>query len=599
MSSNKTLSKNNGLSTILKAIKIIFKTAPFLFFLNISFYVILAFIPLLNLLIMQEMVNNVLAFINNEITILNPLIWLSFQCIVSVIAWLIESLHNLVLFKMRFKINYVLQMSIFDKTTKLPLKVFDDSISYDKIERASNAPEYVLQTVNRILEILKNLITVTGYFYMLFTLHWLLPISILILMIIPLYINLKLGKKRYEQAYQQTPIQRKLNYISTLLTGKEAAKELRLSNSVNYLTEKWKKKFDMTTTDQFLLEKKSMKYNLIIFSVKDICNLVFIILLLMLFTKKSYTPGEYFAFSQGITFSLSILGSIVNELATLSEDMRYVNNYLNFLDMEEEQSILPKTDFYGIKKSIEVKNLSFSYTNSNKKVLDNISFEIKKGEKIAIVGDNGAGKSTLINCITGLYKSNEGHIYFDNEEISTLNIYSLRNQISAVFQDFVRYHLTFKENICMNNIDYIDDSEEFNNIVNKVNLDEFLLNLKEGENSMLGTAFSNGQELSGGQWQKVALGRALFKNTDFIILDEPTSALDPITESHILNDFINLTNDKTAIFITHRLGICKKMDNIIVLKDGKKIEEGTHESLLREMGYYSKMYESQKEWYSK
>lgn len=589
---------NNTFKNLIKIIIFIYRTTPILFIINIVFYILLAFVPLLNLVIMKEVVNLVVDIIQNNGTISKGILLLFIQTLISILSWSAGSVHRLIGIKIKQKIDFSLQKMIIKKANNLPLVFFDDHESYNKVERASTAGDRSIGILTAILEIFKNLITLTGYLVMLYRLHWVLPVSILLLILFPLWVNIRIGHQKYKQAYEQTPTQRRISYLYNLLIGKQAAKELRLSKHDNYLSTAWEKLLWKNNTEQFNLEKKAVKSNLGVYSVKDISNLFFISSLLYISSKGRLTMGDYFIFSQGISFSLSMIGEVAQEISNIFEGAIFINDYYDFMNQEEESLNVYSDKPFIFKKEIKVENLSFQYPHSNRKTLENISFEIDHGEKIAIVGKNGAGKSTLINCIIGLYKTTEGKVLYDGIHIDQINPLNLRKKISAIFQDFVRYQLSVKINVCISDIQNIDNDEKIKKVVKETGIDSLIEKLIYGYDTELGTAFSGGQELSGGQWQKIGLTRALFKESEIIILDEPTAALDPIAESEILSKFIKSTKDKTAIFITHRLGICRDVDRIIVLDNGKLIEQGSHNELMKIKGEYADMFKSQSDWYN-
>ncbi len=220
---------------------------------------------------------------------------------------------------------------------------------------------------------------------------------------------------------------------------------------------------------------------------------------------------------------------------------------------------------------------------------------IKKGEKIVILGVNGSGKTTLSKLILGLYPPDEGEIYYDNISLDEIERESLYNHVSAISQNFVAYSLTLRENVAISDLKKISDDSIITDTIKNVGLGD-LLNSTDGLEMQMGREFG-GAELSGGQWQKLAIARGLFKPSEFIILDEPTSALDPIIETEILKQFIEIAKNKTAIIISHRVGLCKLADKIIVMKDGQICEIGTHSSLINNNGEYQRLYTSQEQWY--
>ncbi|MCP3776472.1 ABC transporter ATP-binding protein/permease [Paenibacillus sp. MZ04-78.2] len=216
---------------------------------------------------------------------------------------------------------------------------------------------------------------------------------------------------------------------------------------------------------------------------------------------------------------------------------------------------------------------------------------------MAIVGQNGSGKTTLTKLLLGLYKPTSGDILIDDLRINEIHPDNLRGHISALFQDFVKFQLSVRENIAFGNINLIHDDAFLESAVTKANAEPFLKNLPDGFDTLLGPTFSGGYELSLGQWQGLAISRAFLANSDIIILDEPTASLDPLSESTIFENLLNLSEEKTTIFISHRLGICRKVDRIIVMKDGSIIEQGDHTSLMSADGEYATMFRKQSTWY--
>nr|WP_246427788.1 ABC transporter ATP-binding protein [Paenibacillus phyllosphaerae] len=248
-------------------------------------------------------------------------------------------------------------------------------------------------------------------------------------------------------------------------------------------------------------------------------------------------------------------------------------------------------------EEIDLVNLSFSYPGANVDTLKNINLKIKKGEKIAILGGNGSGKSTLVNCLLGLYHPTKGSIYINGELLTSENLPSYRTAISAVFQDYYRYKLSIRQNVAVGDLSKENNEDLIELLLSGVGLFEEVKKMKKGINSLLGKEFTNGFELSGGQWQRLAIARGLINDSKLLIIDEPTSALDPLAEMEIMTRFFELNEDKTTVLITHRLGPVKYADRIIVLDSGVIVEEGNHEQLLMLNGLYSAMYLAQSQWY--
>lgn len=252
-----------------------------------------------------------------------------------------------------------------------------------------------------------------------------------------------------------------------------------------------------------------------------------------------------------------------------------------------------------IQHGIAINNVSFQYDGASRPALDGITFTIHAGEKIAIVGDNGAGKSTLAKVLLGLYKPSSGDIAVDGIPYSQLKADNLRSNVSAIFQDFVQYPFPVWENIGLGQVSELNNRSRLQSSSIQANTISFINKLPQEWDTVLGVHFDGGHELSYGQWQRIALNRAFYRNFEMIVLDEPTASLDPMTESAIFENLMSLTNDKTAVFITHRLGSCRFADRIIVLKHGQLVENGDHDTLMHLNGEYAAMFRKQASWYTK
>jgi ATP-binding cassette subfamily B protein len=295
-------------------------------------------------------------------------------------------------------------------------------------------------------------------------------------------------------------------------------------------------------------------------------------------------------FRQGQTAVTASLTSVNG----MYEDNLYLSNLSEYLDHEvPEQS---GTEIAGPDPAdgIRFENVSFNYPGSDKPALDNISLHIKPGESMAIVGENGSGKTTLIKLLTRLYSPTQGTIYFEGLDLKDWDIDTLRRKIGVIFQDFARYQLLVGENIGVGDVDHIEDDEKIREAADKGKAAEFITDLPGAYKTQLGTWFKGGNELSGGQWQKIALSRAFMRSkADVLILDEPTAAIDAKAEAEIFAHFEELTNNRISIIISHRFSTVRMADHIIVLDKAKVIEEGSHQSLLDSDGHYAKLFKLQ------
>ncbi|KQO17408.1 ABC transporter ATP-binding protein [Paenibacillus sp. Leaf72] len=557
------------------------------------------FIPILQMFLVTRLIDRITSFLipgaSSELfdTIIHIVL---LQIGLLILNSILKSIERIVMFQLKAKTKFYIQNEVGKKTTQISYENFENPQLYDEIYKASTG-DRSLDLVDASVQIVQDIFTLISYLIVIGTLlDWRLAGIICVLFVISLIANMKLGHLKFTQIMNQTPLNRKMNYFFSLLTGKDAAKEIRTFDLSNYLMNKWKKVYWSSYSDQQKLEIKAT----LILSILDVFIIVTVNLIILYLAQisyiKQYSIGLFVAVNQAITTSQSSISILSMQISRIYNNALYAKELFSFLEKKNEitgnhtEKIFPER----IEKGIYVKNLYFSYS-TGKYSLENVSFEIKKGQKIAIVGHNGAGKSTLAKCLLGLYNPSQGEIYYDDLEIRDIERQSFTKRVTSVFQDFVRYQLTLRENIGFGNVEKMDDEALLNNSINKAGLEKKIF--KKGFDTQLGTIFNGGVDLSIGQWQKISLSRAFISEAEIIILDEPTAALDPITEVEVFDKFLELSGDKTAIFITHRLGSCKSADNILVLDNGKLIEQGTHEELVKMNGEYAEMFKMQSEWY--
>lgn len=374
--------------------------------------------------------------------------------------------------------------------------------------------------------------------------------------------------------------------------------EVRFFKIFSYIKNLWKKDSLVYIHKKREIIRKHIIYN----SIADIFrNGVYIVILLI-------TAAEIFrnpAIGLGIFLLVFTLAdqfqtTTTNLLITIvgfTNDINYMKCILDIDNFEYEYVNSETTPF--VNADIKMKNVNFTYPDTNKQVLKNICVSIKQGEKIAIVGENGSGKTTFVNLLCALYVQDSGEISIGDKNIHK-NIQRVRKSISAVFQDFGKYEASIRENITISDSEKKSTDDDMDKLTRITGLYDFIYSQPDKYNEILGSFDEDGSNLSGGQWQRLALSRAAYRDeARIMILDEPTAALDPIAEANIYRNFSQLTGDKTVILISHRLGICSIVDRIIVFDNGSIIEDGSHEELIKNNGKYAKLYQSQAQWYEK
>jgi ATP-binding cassette subfamily B protein len=319
------------------------------------------------------------------------------------------------------------------------------------------------------------------------------------------------------------------------------------------------------------------------------------------------SPGMFMGIIAAVFGMINQLGW---QLSWALENISSVGEYIEDINMFKELSItddsLAEPDWEPVLiDTLEFRNVKFKYPGGDRFVLDGLSFILKSGVHYAFVGKNGTGKTTITKLLTGLYNEYEGEIFINNKELRQYPAGTLKALFSVVYQDFARYYISLEDNITLGDVagrvngdvPGYDTDIRLTDVIKQAGLNKIVNELKDGIKTPLGKILENGQDVSGGQWQRVAIARSLISRSPIKILDEPTAALDPISESQIYEEFEKLMEGKTTIFISHRLGSTKLADDILVIDDGKIIERGTHDSLIDMNGQYAMMYETQKEWY--
>lgn len=560
---------------------------------------LLALIPLINMYLLSRLVNAVTEVITSGAEFNKVLIIIALQTGVSITAAALRSLEQIIMAALKLRIQAYIEEKMADKSTRLPLVYFDRSDYYDSFHRAMGSQHSLILFDNSFM-IIQSALTVIGYFAIVVSFHWLLAVGLLIFVIPSLIVNMRIGEQRFMQMINQTPIARRVNYLYNLLIGREAAKEIRLFGLSSHLIDQWRTSFLLNARQKLKLERKGIGMNWGVDSFNSIVSGSLIIGLAWLGTKGRLSIGQYVALTEAFGSVNSQLMSISSNLTFMYQNVLYAQELFTFLDTPEEGTQQPTGALSLSKplyKGIDIRDLSFQYPNQPSPTLHEVNLHIPPGYKIAIVGDNGAGKSTLAKCILGLYSASAGSVEYDGVNIVDLDPAVLRKRVTAVFQDFVRYQSTVRENIGFGALDRLQDNSWLEVAASQSGADEVIKALPNQFDTMLGPMFDGGRELSQGQWQKIAISRAYFRDAELVVLDEPTASMDPMTEAAVYENFLQIAKGKTTLLISHRLGICKAVDLIIVMKHGRIVEQGTHEQLLRLGGEYEQMYQVQSKWY--
>nr|WGD57634.1 ABC transporter ATP-binding protein [Bacillus subtilis] len=415
----------------------------------------------------------------------------------------------------------------------------------------------------------------------------------MVIPVISLFYFLKIGQQEFFIHWKRAGQERKSWYISYILTHDFSFKELKLYNLKDYLLNKyWDIKKSFIDQDTKILRKKTY-LNLIYEIAVQLVGAVIIFIAIMSAFAGKIMVGNVMSYIRSVSLVQSHSQSIMTSIYSIYNSNLYMNQLYEFLELREEKNQGHKKQIVEPIHSVIFQNVSFIYPNQGEQTLNHINVSLNKGERIAIVGPNGSGKSTFIKLLTGLYEVQQGDILVNGVNIKELDMDSYMEQIAALFQDFMKYEMTLKENIGFGQIDKLHQTNKMHEVLDIVKADFLKGHSSYQFDTQLGLWFDEGRQLSGGQWQKIALARAYFREASLYILDEPSSALDPIAEKETFDTFFSLSKDKIGIFISHRLVAAKLADRIIVMDKGEIVGIGTHEELLKTCPLYKKMDESE------
>ena len=486
-------------------------------------------------------------------------------------------------------------MKISEKAASLPLIFFEDTELLNLQNRAKDCAnrEILSQIYMSSTVFITSLIGLVSTIAVLASYNiWLVPVSII--SVIPYIITRLLrGKEFYLLKKAQSKKTRKLSYLWSLFHDKQSIKEMRIMGFGQYLSKLWIETRDEVNEELWKQNIKDGRSMLFCDMLKIIGYGLSVLLALYLVIKGYISIGVFGACISAFKAMQESTKSFLIDLGNLPEKIAIANDYFSFLDLPDEHN--GTINSTGLNEGISLSNVSFAYPNSKGYALDKITFDIHKGEKIIVLGVNGSGKTTLAKIILGIYSPSYGEVRYDGILSSGIDKKSLYNYISIVPQDYISYKLTLRESIGISDTKNIQNDSLINETLLLSGLQSLMAEVGSLDNQLGGEY--GGKELSGGQWQKIAIARALFKKAELVILDEPTSSLDPLVETEILQQFVKIAKDKTAVIISHRVGLCKLADRIIVMKNGKICEMGTHYELIKNNGEYKKLYNSQKQWY--
>ncbi len=498
------------------------------------------------------------------------------------------------------KLTLNINLQIIQHALKLDLSFFEDTVFYDKLQNArQQVNQQTSEIITRFAVVLRQSIILLLYIALLIQFSPWLLVFIVVALIPSLVVQKKYADLTFDLFNHQATGRRQMAYIEYLLTVDTFNKEIKLFQVGQTLLKRYVGMFNQMFRDDLMLRLRYLIAGIgwgIVALIGFFSIFAWVILSVV---DGSISVGEAVMYLMIFVRGLDVVKGLFTNLVDLYENTLYLSNLFSFLNLKPKVVApvnprpVPATLLYGI----EFRNVSFRYPGSDRWVLRNIDLTLRPGQKVAFVGKNGVGKTTLVKLLTRLYDPTEGQILVDGVDLREYDPVDWHQKIGVIFQDFVQYQLSAAENIGFGQIENATDRMQVERAAQMSGADDIISRLPKGYESTLGTWFENGCELSGGQWQKVALGRAFMRDSEVLILDEPTAALDAQHEYEIFQQFRELTQDKLSILISHRFSTVRLADTIIVIENGRVKEMGCHSGLMALEGSYAELFNLQAEGY--
>jgi ATP-binding cassette subfamily B protein len=486
------------------------------------------------------------------------------------------------------------------KSIQVDLQYYENTDYYNTLHRAQEQATYRPQMVlASLLQVGQSGLSLLGILALLSSLNWMVPLLLSIATIPGILMRVRYTGKAYGRVSSWTESERQSDYFHTLLTTEPHAKEIRLFNLGSLFSQWFQTLRTKIRREKIYLATQQSRIDLITNGSATLAVCVAGGITAHQTIQGAITLGGFVMYYQAFGRGQGFLRELLTNLIGLYENSLFLQDFYQFLDLKPTivEPEDPKPLSPSWETGIHLENVSFNYAHSQRSVLKNINLTIEPGEVVAIVGANGAGKTTLIKLLCRLYQPTMGTITLDGVDLGDYSMTELRRQISVLFQDYIHYQLTVKENIWLGDIEVEPDSERIWAAAHKAGAHPTIDRLPHGLDTRLGNWFEQGEELSIGQWQKIALARTFLRDARLVILDEPTSALDPQAEAEVFARFRQLVRGRTAIIISHRLSTIKMVDRILVLSDGQLAESGSHEELMQQQGLYARLFTTQAQHY--
>ena len=484
---------------------------------------------------------------------------------------------------------------VMDQAARLDLTTYENPVFYDRLERARVQATDRLVLIQQMGRLVQQIITTIAFSA---ALAWASPWLVLLLAlgVLPSFLGeTHFAFLGYAKNFRQTPAKRQMEYLRQVAGSREGAKEVKLFGLHRFFTDRFKTLANQIYREDVALARKKLFIGGLLGVIGTLGYYGAYVYVIWRTLGGHYDIGQFYFLTTAIQQASSNLQQVFSTASGIADQALFLTDLLAFFEMKPIVNANPNG--YPIPERIqqgfEFRNVSFAYPGTSRAVLKNFNMKLRPGERIALIGENGQGKTTIVKLITRLYDPTEGQILLDGIDLREYSLEDLHRHIGVIFQDFVRFEMTARENIGIGRIERASNQADLESAAHKSLADTVIHKLAGGYDQMLGRRFEGGVELSGGEWQKIALARAYLRDAQLLILDEPTAALDARSELEVFERFAELTEGKMALLISHRFSTVRMADRIVVLSGGRLIEEGNHQQLMAAGGVYAGMFEMQ------
>ncbi|MCL2570766.1 MAG: ABC transporter ATP-binding protein/permease [Defluviitaleaceae bacterium] len=564
--------------------------------------IITALIPAMQVYVTARFIDTAISYFTGTADISEIILPMGLILLIMIYTHMQTALMSFVDGIFTLNLTKALREALIDKRARLSYRHIEDNDSWNLISRVCKEPERdIIGGINNAYTLIAIAVRIISVLTVILTQIWWLALLVLAMTIPLAFLSKKSGEKQHIADVQAAKHERRADYLSQILSDRETVEERSLFGYSDAVNTKWSEQFLHAHTARMKAASRFTAQRAGAGSVTLLVSSILVGFMLIPLSRQEMTPGMFIGLATAVVALVEVMGTfMVYAISNISRQYGKLKDIESLGALSQQEGALDAPSDRGAVKleRIEFKNVSFTYPGNEKKILNDFSLVMEGGKQYAFAGVNGAGKTTITKLLTGLYDNYEGDIFINGRNLRKYELREIKAMFSVVYQDFARYSISLAENIKLGDVNQ-DDDERMKWAANLIGIDNSVEQLPKGYETNLGKIRPGGVDMSGGQWQRIAIARTLYGDAPMQILDEPTAALDPVAESEVYKLFSEISKGRSTLFITHRLGAARMADEIVVIDSGRVAEMGSHAQLMSKNGIYAEMFENQRSWYAK